>query len=66
MTELIDGSAAADKETGFVQQVCRGVAADCQLREDRKTCSRAGGPLTGIDDLLQVAGEVPDGGVDLG
>ena len=66
LAKFIDGGEAAREEAGLIEEIGGWVAADAKLRKDGKAGAGFGGALTGAENLGEVAGEVPDGGVDLG
>jgi hypothetical protein len=64
--ELFEDLLAAGEEAGLFEQVGGPVAAERELGEDGETGALGGGSFAGGEDFLEVAGEVADGGVDLG
>lgn len=64
--KLIEGLLAAGEEAGLFEQVRRPVAAEGELGKDSQACALSCGAFTGRKNLLDISGEVADGGIDLG
>ena len=66
LSKFIDGCAAAREKAGLLKEVGRRIAADGQFGKDREPGALIGGAPGGGDDFFEIAGEIPDRGVDLG
>jgi len=66
LAQFINTRTATAQKGRLVEEIGGGISADAQLREDGETGSRIRGALAGVEDFGEVAGEVPDSGVDLG
>ncbi len=64
--ELGDCRAATGEEAGLLKEVGWRIAADGEFREDGEARTPIRGAAADSDDLLQIAGEIPNRGVDLG
>ena len=64
--QLVHRGAAAGQKAWLFKKVGGRIAADGQLGKDRQPRAQSGGAAAGGNDLLQISGEIPDRGIDLG
>src|SRR6185437_15022124 len=64
--QLVDSTAAAGEKAGLFEEIGGRIATDDQFGEDDKARAMSGGAVGGLENLFQVAGDIPDSGIDLG
>ena len=64
--KFIDGRSAAGKKARLLKEVGGGISADGQLGEDGEAGALVGSAAGNRKNFFEIAGEIPDRGVDLG
>jgi len=64
--QFVDSGAAAGQKAGFLKEVGGRIATDNEFGEDGEARTERGGATADGKDFLDVSGEIPDGGIDLG